>query len=227
MMTCVSLHSRLVPVAKVYHPPKTDSQAHLVGQACRRFAGRMHTREGEPRHFVPVLSRSSTAVCLLSPRRFVTPRFSFLGGGVFNWCTTQPPVACTTRQMMVSTNPENNKARVRMSTHRLCHLTVVTPVSALVPAVPPQLKKIKTGALVLFGKDDSFTSTGTQQLLDGIEGSREMVSLIAALVHLRSRRRGTILLRATGPELEGVLELRPLSCVRGASSSHRRSCFDR
>ncbi|CAM9610803.1 unnamed protein product [Scytosiphon promiscuus] len=37
-----------------------------------------------------------------------------------------------------------------------------------------ELKKIKTGALVLFGKDDSFTSTGTQQLLDGIEGSREM-----------------------------------------------------
>lgn len=40
-----------------------------------------------------------------------------------------------------------------------------------------QLKKIKTGALVLFGEDDTFTATGAQQLLDGIEGSKKMVSV--------------------------------------------------
>eukprot|EP00752_Nemacystus_decipiens_P008312 g7430.t1 len=37
-----------------------------------------------------------------------------------------------------------------------------------------ELKKISTGALVLFGEDDTFTATGAQQLLDGIEGSTKM-----------------------------------------------------
>lgn len=39
-----------------------------------------------------------------------------------------------------------------------------------------QLENIKTGALVLFGENDTFTATGTQQLIDGIEGSRKVVS---------------------------------------------------
>ena len=39
-----------------------------------------------------------------------------------------------------------------------------------------QLAKIKTGALVMFGNDDTFTAAGAQQLLDGIKGSRAMVS---------------------------------------------------
>lgn len=39
-----------------------------------------------------------------------------------------------------------------------------------------QLKKIKTGALVLFGEDDTFTATGAQQLVDGIDRSKKMVS---------------------------------------------------
>lgn len=44
-------------------------------------------------------------------------------------------------------------------------------------ALSAQLKNVKTGALVLFGEDDTFTATGAQQLLDGIEGSRKMVSV--------------------------------------------------
>ena len=39
-----------------------------------------------------------------------------------------------------------------------------------------QLAKIKTGALVMFGTDDTFTAAGAQQLLDGIKGSKAMVS---------------------------------------------------
>ncbi|CAN0428189.1 unnamed protein product, partial [Ectocarpus fasciculatus] len=39
-----------------------------------------------------------------------------------------------------------------------------------------ELENIKTGALVLFGENDTFTATGAQQLLDGIEGSRKVVS---------------------------------------------------
>lgn len=38
-----------------------------------------------------------------------------------------------------------------------------------------KLKRINTGALVLFGEDDAFTATGTQQLLDGLEGSTKLV----------------------------------------------------
>lgn len=37
-----------------------------------------------------------------------------------------------------------------------------------------ELAKIKTGALVMFGKDDTFTAAGAQQLLDGIKGSKAM-----------------------------------------------------
>lgn len=43
-----------------------------------------------------------------------------------------------------------------------------------------QLKNVKTGALVLFGEDDTFTATGAQQLLDGIKGSTKMVSVMSA-----------------------------------------------
>lgn len=43
-------------------------------------------------------------------------------------------------------------------------------------SIDAQLKRIKTGALVLFGEDDTFTATGAQQLLDGIEGSRKKAS---------------------------------------------------
>ncbi|CAM9338269.1 unnamed protein product [Ectocarpus sp. 12 AP-2014] len=49
-----------------------------------------------------------------------------------------------------------------------------------------ELKHIKTGALVLFGEDDTFTATGAQQLLDGIEGSRTLGLPGGHLCHITS-----------------------------------------
>ncbi|CAM9755564.1 unnamed protein product [Pylaiella littoralis] len=49
-----------------------------------------------------------------------------------------------------------------------------------------ELKRIKTGALVLFGEDDTFTATGAQQLLNGIEGSRKKGLPGGHLCHITS-----------------------------------------
>lgn len=56
-----------------------------------------------------------------------------------------------------------------------------------------QLENIKTGALIMYGEDDNFTNTGTQQLLDGIKGSKKMVSKLPAHVPIeKSGKPGTM-----------------------------------
>ncbi|CAM9739678.1 unnamed protein product [Ectocarpus sp. 6 AP-2014] len=49
-----------------------------------------------------------------------------------------------------------------------------------------ELENIKTGALVLFGENDTFTATGAQQLIDGIEGSRKVGLPGGHLCHITS-----------------------------------------
>lgn len=89
----------------------------------------------------------------------------------------------------------------------------ITPLAAL----SAQLSKVKTGALVIFGEDDTFTATGTQQLLDGIEGSGKMVSVTSVSSDLSEGVGGFLSgSHAAEPGVFYFLLLPPLPAISGS-----------
>lgn len=78
-----------------------------------------------------------------------------------------------------------------------------------------QLAKIKTGALVMFGTDDTFTAAGAQQLLDGIKGSKAIVSSCPF------SRRSVARVREPGLPWGGQVRNSGISCECIRSKVHR------